>query len=262
MLDELRLNNTAFLITDLESGETLESHRPDERFRSASLIKVFILCAALAQTDVSGEVPCRVVMEGSELSELGLAVSSIDRLLYMMTGSSDNGATNVLIDLLGFERINGYISDIMGLKDTVLARKMLDYGAIAAGKDNYTTASDMMAGIKEVFRLGGAKYLAGAKCLDRLMRYVYHGCRFYGKAGDMHGAVHDVGVFAPCGDDTGTTGVFAAFLSEDFERAVPACGVVGLRAYEIMCARRKDSGSGGLRILEHGKEDHVRPAGR
>ena len=48
MLDELRLNNTAFLITDLESGETLESHRPDERFRSASLIKVFILCAALA----------------------------------------------------------------------------------------------------------------------------------------------------------------------------------------------------------------------
>ena len=64
---------------------------------------------------------------------------------------------------------------------------MLDYGAIAAGKDNYTTASDMMAGIKEVFRLGGAKYLAGAKCLDRLMRYVYHGCRFYGKAGDMQG---------------------------------------------------------------------------
>ena len=62
-------------------------------------------------------------MEGSELSELGLAVSSIDRLLYMMTGSSDNGATNVLIDLLGFERINGYISDIMGLKDTVLDSK-------------------------------------------------------------------------------------------------------------------------------------------
>ena len=40
---------------------------------------------------------------------------------------------------------------------------MLDYGAIAAGKDNYTTASDMMAGIKEVFRLGGAKYLAGCE---------------------------------------------------------------------------------------------------
>ena len=107
---------------------------------------------------------------------------------------------------------------------------------------------------------------------------------FTARRGICRGAVHDVGVFAPCGDDTGTTGVFAAFLSEDFERAVPACGVVACvrmrscapggktvgqagsgfwnMAKKIMCARRKGSRSGGLRVLEHGNENYVRPAER
>ena len=49
-----------------------------------------------------------------------------------MITESDNTATNILIDKLGLENINLYIST-QGYKDTQLNRKMMDLNAIDKG---------------------------------------------------------------------------------------------------------------------------------
>lgn len=55
---------------------------------------------------------------------------------------SDNCATNQLIDILGADRIQALI-DELGMKATKLQRKMMDFAAIKAGRNNYTSARDM-----------------------------------------------------------------------------------------------------------------------
>jgi len=62
-------------------------------------------------------------------------------LLTLMTIVSDNTATNVVIDLIGMERVNQFCARL-GLKGTVLRRKMMDADAVRAGLENTTTAHD------------------------------------------------------------------------------------------------------------------------
>jgi hypothetical protein len=119
--------------------------------RSASMIKVFILGAAMekirdgqfsldqtiilhAQDKVGGAGVLTHYADGSELS--------LDTLLRLMITESDNTATNMVIDLLGMESINDYIRR-GGYADTVLQRKMMDMDAVFAGRDNYTSAPDL-----------------------------------------------------------------------------------------------------------------------
>ncbi len=59
-----------------------------------------------------------------------------------MISVSDNTAANLLIDRLGMDAVNGGFREL-GLSGTVLGRKMLDFEAKKAGKDNFTTAGDM-----------------------------------------------------------------------------------------------------------------------
>ena len=55
---------------------------------------------------------------------------------------SDNYATNILIDKLGIDNINKTIKEI-GLKNTVLNRKMFDSDKAALGLENYISAGDI-----------------------------------------------------------------------------------------------------------------------
>ena len=62
---------------------------------------------------------------------------------------SDNTATNELISLVGFEKINECAKNL-GLKKTVLNRYMMDETAVKQGSDNYTCASDVVKCLKEI----------------------------------------------------------------------------------------------------------------
>ena len=55
---------------------------------------------------------------------------------------SDNTATNVLIDRLGIDEINKTIKNL-GLKNTILSRKMYDMESKKLGNENYFSLSDM-----------------------------------------------------------------------------------------------------------------------
>lgn len=67
---------------------------------------------------------------------------TILELLTFMIIYSDNTATNILIDLIGFDFINEN-AKILNLKNTSLNRKMMDFEKINNGIDNFTSASDL-----------------------------------------------------------------------------------------------------------------------
>jgi beta-lactamase class A len=59
-------------------------------------------------------------------------------IAVLMTIVSDNRATNLIIDLLGLERINEYCRRA-GWPGTVLGRRMYDFEARGRGRDNFST---------------------------------------------------------------------------------------------------------------------------
>ena len=122
----------------------------DTRMRSASMIKTLVL-AALLQRSEDGSVSLDedyTVRRGDIVGGTGTIQSmgagtrlTFDRLALLMISQSDNVATNVIIDRLGMDAINGEAASL-GLAQTVLQRRMMDAQAQSAGRENYTCARD------------------------------------------------------------------------------------------------------------------------
>ena len=137
-------------IRDIGSGETLAAYREDMVFKSASLIKTPIMLCALEAVEKGllsldtriAVKPCQCVGDEAPVIGEGTDVPLSVLLEYMIT-DSNNSATNVLIDYLGMEKVNAY-SQRIGLGDTLLRRHMLDYEAARQGRENRTSAKDML----------------------------------------------------------------------------------------------------------------------
>lgn len=119
--------------------------------RSASMIKVFIYGFAMQQVK-EGTISLTEPFVLSEKDMVGGAgvltgyevgtVLSFQELLELMIIESDNTATNIVMDRLGMDKINEYIS-YNGYKDTILQRKMMDFQAVEQGYENYTSVADL-----------------------------------------------------------------------------------------------------------------------
>ncbi len=143
----------AFYYADGKQEPLLLSNRPaGERFLTASIIKVPILYVWTlleAQEVVSSDELCdfgdEPVVKGAGFSWLfrtrQLAYNDV---LAMMIATSDNFCTNLIINRLGMERINQVFRDAFGFADTHLGRKMMNRPDPARGKDNWTTAGDVI----------------------------------------------------------------------------------------------------------------------
>ncbi|MEB3284120.1 MAG: serine hydrolase [Candidatus Sericytochromatia bacterium] len=126
----------------------------------------------------------------------------IDRALT----ESDNGSTNALISHLGLGAI-GPLTEALGLRSTVLARKMLDVEARSSGRENTTSCQDMAtllvalaegtllppADTKELLALLGQQ-----RSREKLAFGLPSKIRFAHKTGELPGYRHDVGLV---GDD-------------------------------------------------------------
>ncbi len=140
----------SFLIQGAE-GEILAEYEPDKGVPSASIIKIPILLALLEaveneelsledryhlrnQDKVGGAGELQFEPDGSLLTYRTLATE--------MIRISDNTATNILIDKLGMERIQGWLNE-RGFTATQLNRKMMDFAAIEQGKQNYTSPAEI-----------------------------------------------------------------------------------------------------------------------
>lgn len=138
----------AFMIKDLSDGETF-CYEEKLTVASASLIKMYILVEAFGQIKdgkicLEEEISVEKddIVDFSVLQFLRPRHYSLEELLRLMIVYSDNTATNVLIDYFGMEAINDRIQAI-GCRSSVLQRKMMDFDATKAGRQNYTSAGDM-----------------------------------------------------------------------------------------------------------------------
>ncbi|MPZ19197.1 MAG: serine hydrolase [Luteitalea sp.] len=117
---------------NLRTGREVASN-PDDRVRTASTIKLPILCALqslVAQGKVKWDEPL-VLKPEDKVSGSGVLQSLADgtdltvrNLAILMIIVSDNTATNLLIDRIGADTVNEYL-DTIGLTQTRLNRKII-----------------------------------------------------------------------------------------------------------------------------------------
>ncbi|ERI95666.1 hypothetical protein HMPREF1982_00140 [Clostridiales bacterium oral taxon 876 str. F0540] len=153
---DTRIGDYSFYFEDIDSGY---SYSLNEKaiMPSASCIKVPIAMALLKEVE-NGSINLdhkvfvnkEEMVEGSGIiHELDEKDYSIRELLAAMLIQSDNTATNKIIDSLGMDKINNYIKQ-MGLKDTLLKRKMMDLKARERGLENITSSLDLANCFKEL----------------------------------------------------------------------------------------------------------------
>jgi beta-lactamase class A len=160
-------------IKDLTDGHSLLLHA-DLVMPTASTIKVAILAELYRQEAWAGAGgtgagagaagPARLrdpyvvdsadVVPGSDM--LGGMTPGVTRLTNrdlatFMMGVSDNGATNVLIQRVGMDRVNRLL-DSLGLRQTRLRRRMLDLEAARAGRENTATPRELVALLEALWR--------------------------------------------------------------------------------------------------------------
>lgn len=163
------------VIKDLDTSREI-SFNKDTLIPSASLVKIPIMlsCFYAAQ---DGKIhlsdPARLSytnrVSGSKVlgnKPVG-SVFSVEELFHPMITQSDNAAANVLIDFLGFDTLNAYFRK-MGLRDTNLARKMMDFKERREGGENYTTAQDMAGLLEGLYRKKFLSEEISDKCLNLL----------------------------------------------------------------------------------------------
>jgi beta-lactamase class A len=205
------------VIRDLGTGWTIQID-PDKVFPSASMVKVPIMAACLeAQREGRLSLDDRMTLKRSDKTTgSGLlrrnrsgSVFTVDRLVELMVAHSDNTATNMLIDRLGFDYLNGAFRE-MGLETTNLTRKMMDFGSRGRGLENYTTAREMADILERMYRrdcfcpeVSGMclEYLKSQKVNDRIPRFLPKNVVVAHKTGLERQVCHDAGiVFTERGD--------------------------------------------------------------
>ena len=142
------------VVRDIATGQRLEVNG-DKQFASASVIKVPIMWEFYRRVSL-GEIDPQALFTLHDSNKVGSSVydSGILRemhdgiqltyqdILRLMIIISDDTATNIMLDLLGMEQITRTMKDL-GLTDTIVQRRMMDYEKVARGIDNRTTARDM-----------------------------------------------------------------------------------------------------------------------
>jgi beta-lactamase class A len=204
-------------------GQPLVAYNASEHFPSASTIKVLIMATAYAREEAApGTLSDKIRFDRSELIGGSDFMSDVDdghvftvrELITPMIQVSDNTAANLLIGYLGVAAINAE-GRRAGMERTRLARKFLDYAAIAHHNDNVSTPADMARllyvverGARERTRtLVSAKHcramvdiMLGQTDRDGIPAALPRGTSVANKTGEVEGTRDDVAIVEPFGD--------------------------------------------------------------
>jgi len=163
------------VVEDLSTGWVI-AFNEDVLIPSASLVKVPIMlsyfyAAQDGKVNLLDNVKFRFFekIPKSKLQSKPLTgyYFMVEELFDPMITVSNNDAANVLIDLLGFDILNEYFKK-MGLKNTNISRKMLDFKSRKEGQENYTTAADMAYILEKLYRRQFLNQEVSEKCLALL----------------------------------------------------------------------------------------------
>lgn len=162
-------------LLDITAGRRIEVNG-QEQFPTASTIKIHLL-TALVELHERGELSQdeRVVIDrrvpGSGVltyldDKVELSWRDVANLMII---TSDNTATNMVIDRLGYERMAGFFKD-WGLSRTQLVRKMQEHDAVARNHENLSTPSDECAMMEILLENRGLRPGVGEECLRILKK--------------------------------------------------------------------------------------------
>lgn len=198
------------LCKDIKNNKNIYCKNEYKKIISASTIKVQIMLAILEQIKQNKIMLADQILvndidilEDTEVFECGKGYYTIEELINWMIIKSDNTATNVLINKVGFDYINKYIQKELKLEKTELNRLMLDNVARKNGKENYMSQEDMLKTFemlydKEILNNDlcelAINILKKQRSQNQIMRYIYDNVDFAHKTGVLDYINHDVGV--------------------------------------------------------------------
>jgi len=198
------------VVEDLDTGWEI-AFNEEALIPSASLVKVPIMLSCFyAEQDKKISLKDTIRLKHSDKvagsKVLGMepvgSVFTVEELFSPMITESDNAAANVLIDYLGFDTLNAYFKK-MGLKNTNLSRKMMDFVERREGEENYTTAVDMAFLLEQLYYKKFLNKDVSEKCLellgeqkinDRIPRKLPRGTLVMHKTGLERHVCHDAGI--------------------------------------------------------------------
>jgi len=148
-----------------KSGKIFSSQKANKQIPSASIIKIPILIELMRQVEAG-----RLALEQEIMMQEEDVVSGAGELQFQPVGTSytleylaremirisDNIATNLIIKEVGMTSIQDWL-DKNGYKITQLNRMMMDFDAIAAGRQNYTSPAEISQMLAALY---GGEYLS------------------------------------------------------------------------------------------------------
>lgn len=183
----------------------------DMIFPSASTIKLVIMAAVMNEVK-KGNISfddkillTKDILCGGDgiLKEFDIEHEfTLKEIMTLMIIISDNTATNILIDLVGIQKINN-IAVEMGLEFTRLRRKMMDSQAVNEGRENTTTPKEMSKILRNIYNGKFIDKYYSKIALDilkrqqvggRLTLYMPEDIVVAHKTGDLDKLEHDVGI--------------------------------------------------------------------
>jgi beta-lactamase class A len=201
-------------VRNLVTGEEIYWNM-ERVFPQGSTIKILILIELYRQVEV-GEIDLNAtytVRDSDKVGGAGILKEvghetvrlTIHDLAVVMMVLSDNTASNLLIDLVGMDRINQTIQNL-GFRHTGLTRRFQDYHGLHTGLDNTSTPQEMVRLLSMLHRHEVAGPEATAGILDVMQRPKSSELRellpeelvIAHKPGGLNGGVSDAGiVFLP-----------------------------------------------------------------
>lgn len=201
---------SAIVVKDLSTGWEIKLNE-NKLIPSASLVKVPIMavCFWLSETNSLDLKDCLVLKNSYKTTGSGVLKEyasgtrfTLEELIELMVADSDNTAANMVIGCIGQEKFGGYFKEL-GLNNTNLGRKMMDFQSRKEGIENYTTASDMAILFEKIYEGKLINKNISRKCLevlkkqkirDRIPRRLPLGTMVAHKTGLEYGICHDVGI--------------------------------------------------------------------
>ncbi|CDQ38191.1 MULTISPECIES: serine hydrolase [Virgibacillus] len=198
----------------IETPDGIIAINEDKQMTAASLVKLPILLEGFRQLENNHLLEDKLVYIDKDEMVGGAGVInyvskshiySYKNLMELMIIVSDNTAANLLLKLFGMAAINQFIKSI-DCEQTLISRKFMDVEASENGKENYTSAKDMIKLFKLVSKTNHhltdssrrmiLKILENQQFTHKLPSYLDKdkSIRFFHKTGEMPGVSHDAGI--------------------------------------------------------------------
>lgn len=151
--------DVGLVIKDLTTGWEI-SYNKNKTFPSASLVKIPVMIACFyAMQEGKFQLADTISLSRDKITGGSGVIKTmkpgasftIEELLDLMITRSDNTAANILISMLGFEYLNATFQRL-GLTETNIARRMMDFHLRNKGVDNFTTAAEMASLLEHLYR--------------------------------------------------------------------------------------------------------------